>query len=316
MLEITVGSAVSTREATFETRKFELEMTKLMLISIFQIDSRFLVYIYIYIYQISLGIYSHHGYRIGCNFGHQRILSPRQRHPPHHPLPRPSQKVPHDHKLPHHIPNVLRLCHGRSRVRVHLGALSCGHVRHLLGDRFEFVLHDFLHVLRAACRGDVPTEGAESHHEGYGVPVYRLKLACVVRSGRAHGQFFNAANRPLGVHVVLHHSDFGPRSRRHLFHDHLAHQTQAEILARIDPISQHAPHQTREKADRSSVLVGRGSHGHRRSVPRWDGRVCRLQDLLRFRQLHPRLYCFCDVLLSGRVAQFRSQPYYIRLAPT
>ena len=58
----------------------------------------------------------YNGYPEDCYFRHRRIVPAHQRHPPSHPLPGPSQKVPHDHKLPHHIPNHLGFPHVGHRL--------------------------------------------------------------------------------------------------------------------------------------------------------------------------------------------------------
>ena len=73
---------------------------------------------------------------------------------------------------------------------------------------------------------------------------------------------------------------------------------------------------TRAKAEGSSVVVGGGSHRDSRPIRYSNGRVRMLQDLLRSPPRSQRLQRFLALLLSGPVAQFCSQPHYLRLAPS
>ena len=108
------------------------------------------------------------------------------------------------------------------------------HFRHLLGDHLEFVFHHFLHVVPTACRRGVSIQGEAPHDETQDLRFHRRKLVCVVRSRGPGGRSSTTAEGLLGAHTVFHHFHFGPRSRRYVLRDYLAHQTQAEILARIE----------------------------------------------------------------------------------
>ena len=257
----------------------------------------------------------YNGYPEDCYFCHRRIVPAHQRHPPSHPLPGPSQKVPHDHKLPHHIPNHLGFPHGGHRLCLRFWKPPCHH-GHLLVDHLKYGIHHFLHVVSTACRRGVSIQGERPHHETQDSCFHRRKLACVVRSWRPDVRSSTAPAGLLGAHTVFDHSHFGPPNGRYVLRDYLAHQTQAKILARIDVQSRSDDRSTPAKADGSFAVVGGGSRGDRRPELHRNGRVGRLQDLLRSPPRSQRLHSFLELLFSGRVPQFCSQSHYLRLAPS
>ena len=175
----------------------------------------------------------YNGYPGDCYFRHRRIVPAHQRHPPSHPLPRPSQKVPHDYKLPHHIPNHLGFPHGGRRLCLHFKNPPC-HSESPLGDLLDFVIDHFLHVVRTACGRGVSVQGEVPYHKTQDSCFHRRKLACVVRSWRPDARSSTAAERLLAAHIVFDYSDFGPPNGRYVLRDYVAHQTQVEILARIE----------------------------------------------------------------------------------
>ena len=73
---------------------------------------------------------------------------------------------------------------------------------------------------------------------------------------------------------------------------------------------------TPAKVDGSFAVVGGGSRGDRRPELHRNGRVGRLQDLLRSPPRSQRLHSFLELLFSGRVPQVSSQSHYLRLAPS
>ena len=85
---------------------------------------------------------------------------------------------------------------------------------------------------------------------------------------------------------------------------------------RIEVQSKSDDRSTPAKADGSFAVVGGGSRGDRRPAPHRNGRVGRLQDLLRSPPRSQRLHSFIELLFTGGVAQFCSQSHYLRLAPS
>ena len=255
-----------------------------------------------------------HGYLQHIHPGHRRILHAHQRRPPCHPLPGPSQKVPHDHKLPHHIPNILRLCHGGRVLCLRLYLLSCN-FWHVLDDNPKFLLHHFLHIVRTACRRHVSAQSEVPHHRAKGVHLHRRRLARVrgPRQPRRHSAPPGTGTLPLRCRLHLacaHH-----RSRRHLHRDHPQNATQAKAHPEVDaarlPPEQNAP---RETPRRRLDAARRHSPHHRGAVSRhWSGdeRLPHIRSHADSR-IVGRLH---QVLPPGGASQFRRQSHHLRLAP-